>query len=197
MTLTRSQARLPYFIAYALHRTKLHAAVTFAALVLLQRLKARFPSARGSSGHRLFVSAYMISSKVMCDDTYSNKSWCIVAQGMFTLHEINQMEREMCNYLDWELTVDDPILTNFENAVKKDFKETRSSYPSYPTAFVSKRALHALGTSSSPMPAFSSKPSPSGPNSSSPSSPLNLTLLPSIYQLIQILLAPLDLSVFT
>ena len=28
------------------------------------------------------------------------------------------MEREMCNYLDWELTVDDPILTNFEQAVK-------------------------------------------------------------------------------
>jgi hypothetical protein len=44
----------------------------FAALILLQRLKARFPSARGSSGHRLFISAFMISSKVMCDDTYSN-----------------------------------------------------------------------------------------------------------------------------
>ncbi|KAJ7859601.1 hypothetical protein B0H14DRAFT_3446495 [Mycena olivaceomarginata] len=28
---------------------------------------------------------------------------------MFTLREINQMEREMCNYLDWELTVDNPI----------------------------------------------------------------------------------------
>ncbi|KAF9529701.1 hypothetical protein CPB83DRAFT_852012 [Crepidotus variabilis] len=167
-TSTHSQARLPYFVAYALHRTKLHPAVTFAALVLLQRLKARFPSARGSSGHRLFISAYMISSKVMCDDTYSNKSWCIVAQGMFSLREINQMEREMCNYLDWELTVDDPILSNFEAAVKKDFKETRSSYPNYPTAFVSKRALRALASSTntpvtditsstSPVPGFSSK----------------------------------------
>ncbi|KAF8136218.1 hypothetical protein EV363DRAFT_1143854, partial [Boletus edulis] len=33
-------------LAYALHRTKLHASVTFAALVLLQRLKAHFPTAR-------------------------------------------------------------------------------------------------------------------------------------------------------
>jgi len=41
-----------------------------AAPVLLRRLKARFPSACGSSGHRLFISPYMVSFKVMCDDTY-------------------------------------------------------------------------------------------------------------------------------
>jgi len=117
------QAKLPYFIAYALHRTKLHSAVTVSALVLLQRLKARFPSARGSSGHKLFFAAFMISSKVMCDDTYSNKSWCIAAQAMFTLREINQMEREMCQYLDWELTVDRATLFNFETALKNDFQE--------------------------------------------------------------------------
>ncbi|EPQ55679.1 hypothetical protein GLOTRDRAFT_138505 [Gloeophyllum trabeum ATCC 11539] len=33
----------------------------------------------------------MIVSKVICDDTYSNKSWCIMGQGMFVLREINQM----------------------------------------------------------------------------------------------------------
>jgi hypothetical protein len=71
-TATHAQAKLPYFIPYALHRTKLHSSVTFAALILLQRLKARFPTARGSSGHRLFISAFMIASKVICDDTYSN-----------------------------------------------------------------------------------------------------------------------------
>ncbi|KAJ8594585.1 hypothetical protein M405DRAFT_838450 [Rhizopogon salebrosus TDB-379] len=35
-----STATIPHFIAYFLHRTKLHSFVTFAALVLLQRLKA-------------------------------------------------------------------------------------------------------------------------------------------------------------
>jgi hypothetical protein len=50
----------------------------------------------------------MIESKVICDDTYSNKSWSIVAQGMST-QEINQMEREVCSYLDWEVTVDSSI----------------------------------------------------------------------------------------
>jgi hypothetical protein len=53
----------------------------------------------------LFISAFMISSKVICNDTYLHKSWGIVGQGMFQLREVNQMEREMCQYLDWELSV--------------------------------------------------------------------------------------------
>ncbi|KZP27494.1 hypothetical protein FIBSPDRAFT_680986, partial [Athelia psychrophila] len=83
----------PTLIAYALHRTKLHTAATFAAFVLLQRLKARFPTTRGSSGHRLFISAFMITSKVIYDDTYSNKSWGIVGQGMFQLREVPKASR--------------------------------------------------------------------------------------------------------
>lgn len=73
-TSSGSTTKLPNFIAYALHRTKLHSSVTFAALVLLQHLKARFPMACGLSGHHLFISAFMIASMVICDDTYSNKS---------------------------------------------------------------------------------------------------------------------------
>lgn len=33
--------------------------------------------------------------RMICDDTYSNKSWSVVAQSMFPLKEINQMEREV------------------------------------------------------------------------------------------------------
>ena len=78
-------------------------AVTFTALILLQRLKACFPTASGSSGHRLFISALMITSKVICDTTYNNKAWFIVAQGTFNHREINQMEHEMCLSVDWDL----------------------------------------------------------------------------------------------
>ncbi|KAJ7868948.1 hypothetical protein B0H14DRAFT_3107216 [Mycena olivaceomarginata] len=150
-----SQAKLPYFIAYALHRTKLHQAVTY-------RLKARFPTARGSSGHRIFISAFMVASKVMCDDTYSNKSWSIVAQQMFTLREINQMEREICNYLDWELTVDNTILRNFEAMVQRDFPpNSKGPYPTYSLHMVSKRAAKAAApTSATPIPEANSTTSP-------------------------------------
>lgn len=117
----QAPARLDHFIAYALHRTRLPESVTFASLFLLQRLKARFPAAKGSSGHRLFISAFMLASKIICDDTYSNKSWCIVAQGMFALREINQMEREMCSYLEWQLNVDKDVLEDFTVRVRSDF----------------------------------------------------------------------------
>ncbi|RDX47704.1 cyclin-like protein, partial [Lentinus brumalis] len=109
---------LAKFIAYALHRTRLDVSVTFAALYLLQRLKVRLPNARGSSGHRLFISAFVIACKVLCDDTYLNKSWSIVGQGMFALREINQMEREMCSYLEWQLNIEPSALKEFEQQVR-------------------------------------------------------------------------------
>ncbi|KAF9232462.1 hypothetical protein BU15DRAFT_30276, partial [Melanogaster broomeanus] len=62
--------------------------VTFAALVLLQCLEACFLTAHGSSGHRLFVSAFMLASKVIHDDAYLNKSWSIIAQRMFQLRDL-------------------------------------------------------------------------------------------------------------
>ncbi|KAJ3519983.1 hypothetical protein NMY22_g12950 [Coprinellus aureogranulatus] len=141
--------KLPHFIAYAIHRADFHSSVTFGALLLLQRLKAHFPAARGSSGHRLFLSAFMLASKFMSDDSYSNKSWCMVAQSMFPLREINKMEREMCKYLDWELAIDDAMLASFENQVVKDFSQDRSSYPNYPLILVSKIAPRDTSTAAS------------------------------------------------
>ncbi|THH03479.1 hypothetical protein EW146_g10435, partial [Bondarzewia mesenterica] len=115
--------RLDHFVTYALHRTRLHVSVTFAALFLLQRLKAHFSAAKGSSGHRLFISAFMIASKIICDDTYSNKSWSIVSQGMFALREINQMEHEMCSYLEWQLNVEPQVLRHFKAKVRRNFAD--------------------------------------------------------------------------
>lgn len=152
--------RLDHFIAYALHRTRLHPSVTFAALYLLQRLKARFPAAKGSSGHRLFISAFMLASKIICDDTYSNKSWCIVGQGMFALREINQMEREMCSYLEWQLNVDPSTLRDFQNRVQRDFAGPGPYPPTVlpqpvPAPFAHQSAANVSGGTS--IPAFAAR----------------------------------------
>jgi hypothetical protein len=111
----RPTRRLAEFIAYALHRTRLPEEVTFQALFLLRRLKNRFPAARGSSGHRLFISALMLASKSSCDDTYSNKSWTIVSQGLFSLREVNQMERELFGYLGFKVNVEMEELVVFRD----------------------------------------------------------------------------------
>jgi hypothetical protein len=178
------------FIAYALHRTRLNASVTFCALFLLSRLKGRFPAARGSSGHRLFISAFMIASKVICDDTYSNKSWCVVGQGMFSLREINQMEREMCSYLEWVLNVKPEELSEFEAEVKRDYGVGGAKAPApistspvrsattapvpfvapAPVAPIVVRAAATTAPAYSPDSTDSSPPSPSHSDGSSPAS---------------------------
>ncbi|KAF8261814.1 hypothetical protein EI94DRAFT_1604912, partial [Lactarius quietus] len=57
------------------------------------------------------------ASKIICDDTYLKKSWCIVGQGMFELWEINQMECKMFSYLEWQLNVDPTTLCDFESYI--------------------------------------------------------------------------------
>ena len=95
--------------------------MTFTALYLLQHLKACFPATKGSLGQCLYISAFVLASKIICDDTYSNKSWCIVGQGMFMLWEIDQIECEMCSYLEWQLNVNPTMLRDFESHVHHNF----------------------------------------------------------------------------
>jgi len=40
---------------------------------------------------------------------------------MFVLREINQMEWEMCSYLEWQLNVDSATLCDFQARVQLDF----------------------------------------------------------------------------
>lgn len=126
----------------------------------------------------------MLSSKVICDDTYSNKSWSIVGQGMFALREINQMEREMCSYLEWQLNVEPSALAEFEQRVKRDFKGP-GPYPTYalPSPAPSPMPSTTPYTNAQPAPTFVTgrgpstsppKPAPRPPpttNSSVPPAP--------------------------
>jgi len=86
--------------------------------------------------HWATVSSYPRScwpARDICDvDAYSNKSWSIVAQGMFQLREITQMEKEACQYLERELNVDPTTLKEFKEMVRKDF----AGPGSYPTCIL-------------------------------------------------------------
>jgi hypothetical protein len=92
----------------------------------------------------------MIASKVICDDTYSNKSWCIVGQNLYSLKEVNQMEREMCSYLEWILYVDGPELKRFEQKVRKMYGPEAGANP--PPWIPSSAALLPTPAPSAPAP---------------------------------------------
>jgi hypothetical protein len=86
--------------------------------------------AHDSSVHGLSISMFTIALKIMYGDTYLNEFWRIVVQGMFSLLEMNQMEREMCSYLEWKLTVDN-LSSNFEVMVTQNFFFHCGSFSSY------------------------------------------------------------------
>ena len=60
----------------------------------------------------------------------SNKSQSIISQSIFALREINQMEHEICLYLEWQLNIDLSQLQDFESKVRQDFKWP-GLYPNY------------------------------------------------------------------
>ncbi|KAJ7821165.1 hypothetical protein B0H13DRAFT_2377531 [Mycena leptocephala] len=135
---THLKMDLPHFIAFVFHHSKLHIDVLYTALVFLERLKIKFPAANGCSGHRLFITAFMLASKVLNDESYTNSAWSHLA-GIYPLRDINHMEREMCRYLDWNLAVNSRSLSNFRAMLSRDFcSESVQPYPTYSMDAVSK-----------------------------------------------------------
>jgi hypothetical protein len=121
----------------------------------------------------------MIASKVVCDDTYSNKSWCVVGQNLFALKEMNQMEREMCGYLDWQLNADPTDLESFERDLRSRFGLTvpcEQSSTRYTTSRPTPAPLVIPNKSTSyanPVSAVLTPPPSPSPASSSPLTPFD------------------------
>jgi hypothetical protein len=113
------------------------------ALLLLERLKLCYPSARGNSGHTLFISALLVASGVLCDDTYSKASWSVVSQGVFTPRELSGMERELCHYLDWNLQAVAGELEEFNSRLQQGHSSIWER---------ARRAIPQEGQSSLPLP---------------------------------------------
>lgn len=79
-------------------RTQLPPSVTTCALLLLSRLKARYPSARGSSGHRLFIVRVPPSSDVLKISPRFSEGldWFADAFCLLLLHTIPTSARAVC-----------------------------------------------------------------------------------------------------
>ena len=87
-------------------RTRISLKTLILALFYLERLKSLHPMCKGSEGsaHRLFLSALIVASKMLYDDTFHNLSWAQVS--LFPLEEINKMEMEFLYFLGYRLHVD-------------------------------------------------------------------------------------------
>ena len=158
-----------YFTMYTFHQTKLHSSVMFTTLVLLQRLKAIFPTAHSLSGHHLFTSPFMFTSQAICDSTFSKESkfvWSSV-QACSSLGRSTRWSMRC----DWELNVELGTIKNLEDMVHKDFASPRP-YPTYVLQTILKLTATSTDPFSTVTPNNSTSPIPSFvPRHASPPKP--------------------------
>jgi hypothetical protein len=85
------------FVAHILIRTKLAVLTFHKVLILLFKLRGRYPGASGTSlsGHRLFIAGAMVACEMDVDDAYSNRSWMEGCQGMFNSEQLRLMKIEV------------------------------------------------------------------------------------------------------
>ena len=108
----------------------------------------------------------MLSSKISMDDTYSNKSWQVVGQGLFELREVNQMERELFAFLGWNVVVRDEELAAWVEEVVGEYNTLQEAVPAPVVAPRSNEERKRRRNNSTASPSSLASPSSSSSSSS-------------------------------
>lgn len=142
-----TQASLISFIAMLVNGSNVQTPTLMTSLVYLARLRNRLPSAaRGMACtcHRIFLAALILAAKNLNDSSPKNKYWAKYTQGLFTIEEVNLMEKQFLHLLDWDLRVStndlldhfapflEPIKQNLDaGAISPNRYSPVASMPSY------------------------------------------------------------------
>lgn len=103
------------FISRLVRHTNVYTSTLLVTVCYLNRLKCILP--RDASGlpstiHRIFLACLILSAKFHNDSSPLNKHWAKYTDGLFSVEDVNLMERQLVQLLNWDLRVtsDDLIL---------------------------------------------------------------------------------------
>lgn len=103
------------FISRLVRHTNVYTPTLLVTACYLNRLKCILP--RDASGlpstiHRIFLACLILSAKFHNDSSPLNKHWAKYTDGLFSVEDVNLMERQLVQLLNWDLRVtnDDLIL---------------------------------------------------------------------------------------
>lgn len=103
--------RLPLlttFITKLVRYTHVYTGTLMTTLVYLERLRSRLPQdAQGlpCTRHRIFLACLVLLAKYHNDLLPKNKHWTRYTDGLFERLDVNLMERQLLQLLDWDLRV--------------------------------------------------------------------------------------------
>ncbi|KAM9914346.1 hypothetical protein OXX69_000731 [Metschnikowia pulcherrima] len=104
------------FINRLVKYTNVYTGTLMATLVLLDRLKSKLPqNAQGlaCTRHRVFLSCLILASKFHNDSSPKNVHWAKYTDGLFSLKDVNLMERQLLFLLNWNVKVsNDDMVTH-------------------------------------------------------------------------------------
>lgn len=103
------------FIRRLIKHSNVQTPTLMSTLVYLARLRAILPSnvyGIETTRHRIFLGCLILAAKSLNDSSPINKHWTAYTDGLLTIQEVNTIERELLEYLNWDLTITQEDLYN-------------------------------------------------------------------------------------
>ncbi|KAG0672206.1 hypothetical protein C6P45_003681 [Maudiozyma exigua] len=122
---------LSRFIKKLVRYTNVYTPTLLTTAVYLRRLKAVLPrDATGvpSTTHRIFLACLILSAKNHNDSSPLNKHWTKYTDGLFTLEDVNLMERQLLQLLNWNMVVQqEELIDTMQSLIKPIISKSRQN----------------------------------------------------------------------